>query len=1047
MGLSAELKERMFGGLNAFRAGQAGAAQLATPESQQRQEALARHALATSLETPHVVTGMGAGLAMLAGEGEAVTRGLKTRDPGAFTRGYEAGYHALPYSEEVERGYEASLERLEESGIDPGGVLGLEMFVPGPLGPLAKLGKLGALAGKAGGLSPELAAIYGLFHGSRHDLGPEYVFKHNRIGTGEGAMMLGPGPNIAQARGTSESYMTAGAGPQQLGMVGGRAYDALDPEHYAARLRHDNPDMSREQLRTRMEDMKTAMIGDPETPEADIYAMHDAIEVMGSERELLAFVPTPKRGYLYQLDLPDHDPEDFMHLDQRIGEQARVIERIRQLPEAQQRAIEGEAKYWLKDSTVTLEDLTGWEMMDAMRRALPRATPEEVFKRTGLRLSPAQDHELTHMAMRFALEDAGVAGTRSLDQFSRELGEGTENYVLFQQGIEDITHVNDVLLQREQAPIVRGLKEPRRGGLRQPLKVQRGQQPYKNVEEGLELRDLSHEDALARARTGRHLRYRKDGSSIGGPPGVTDAKTLKAARKKYDDYVEKGAEQGGADWYERFRESMTRMGGARAGTAARVMGATSPQRAPRTNLGAGTRALNAMMHGEPVGGMTGPVAREAERVARTGDYPGGLKTGTYAQAGDPSAAYPVNPVNDRHQLTAWGYNTKVADAPKHVWLDAETLLAMERANAKGLGGRTDWTVEEIQASAWVSRNAESLMDTKTSGVTNWADAYERSVAEYRPHFREHTMDVPSEFVEGAAWRTRPGGEQLPPMTPDEIPEYHARMTEAFETAEGRNPILEGAGFYAEPGVPMQGTWKEGEEMVFNPGRVDRPFVDITTQEMGRYPSPRDQEAIGGLAELQAIATKQEGIGGLYTYSPKHPDYARGALVRGDFSNEQVQQIAREADEAGFPIVQHRPDEGVLAARFEGEERFTPTAELGALASRDVEHVGVAGPYAEPAITAEGAGTATRQLADKLEKFPVMLERLELDPNFHEAMLKTMHVWKEAGRLPSDLENFLTLAAEPGGLTKLFESARDGGYLPALLAGSIAGGYVLDEQGS
>ena len=76
----------------------------------------------------------------------------------------------------------------------------------------------------------------------------------------------------------------------------------------------------------------------------------------------------------------------------------------------------------------------------------------------------------------------------------------------------------------------------------------------------------------------------------------------------------------------------------------------------------------------------------------------------------------------------------------------------------------------------------------------------------------------------------------------------------------------------------------------------------------------------------------------------------------------------------------------------------------------------------------------------------MVARLEQDPNFHDAMRKVMAVWRSEGRLPQDLENFLSYVSEPGGMSKLFEAMRDGGYLPALLAGAVGTGYVLDEDG-
>ena len=46
-------------------------------------------------------------------------------------------------------------------------------------------------------------------------------------------------------------------------------------------------------------------------------------------------------------------------------------------------------------------------------------------------------------------------------------------------------------------------------------------------------------------------------------------------------------------------------------------------------------------------------------------------------------------------------------APQHKFMDYETALAADRANQTGVGGKTDWTGEQIQAAPWVQQKALS----------------------------------------------------------------------------------------------------------------------------------------------------------------------------------------------------------------------------------------------------------------------------------------------------------------------------------------------------
>ena len=100
----------------------------------------------------------------------------------------------------------------------------------------------------------------------------------------------------------------------------------------------------------------------------------------------------------------------------------------------------------------------------------------------------------------------------------------------------------------------------------------------------------------------------------------------------------------------------------------------------------------------------------------------GDKTGVYATYIDPNLGIGSTGVNDFRHARNFGYTqidkktgeavpiTRGLSKQEHAFLDAETILATDRANKKALAGRTDWNPEEVQAAPWVLQKAGWLQE-------------------------------------------------------------------------------------------------------------------------------------------------------------------------------------------------------------------------------------------------------------------------------------------------------------------------------------------------
>jgi len=233
-------------------------------------------------------------------------------------------------------------------------------------------------AGTLGAASKTIRA----FHGSPHDFD---AFDMSKIGTGEGAQAYGHGLYFAENPATAESYKAAGQRSVSVNtMTQGVAQDAYDAVKSSLRPNEDAMSATRDALQ------RSYMM---ETDATKKQRIADAIN------NLSDLVGPNKVGKMYEVNI-NADPEHFLDWDKPLSEQSPKVQ------EALHGAI---GRNW--------DEFKNAQTATAIKNGFIGFSPEGTTQK---------------------LREAGIPGIKYLDQGSRGKGEGTKNYVVFNDKIIDI---------------------------------------------------------------------------------------------------------------------------------------------------------------------------------------------------------------------------------------------------------------------------------------------------------------------------------------------------------------------------------------------------------------------------------------------------------------------------------------------------------------------------------------------------------------------------------------------------------------------------------
>ena len=247
-----------------------------------------------------------------------------------------------------------------------------------------------------------------------------------------------------------------------------------------------------------------------------------------------------------------------------------------------------------------------------------------------------------------------------------------------------------------------------------------------------DIRRMPVAQGIAQARGDPHLMVGGQGSPgyyVGGPASVQSPEDLIRQRASLDAQIARG--QAGADWYDRYRTGAARVTGNDPSFndfLSQAHGTWSQGVNPESETAFVMKEIASRAAGQPERAMyenqhqafLNAVEQNNPELMQTGK-----KTGEYAEhvnPNQPSYAPTATGVNDFRMAREMGFGlgdteegargdetvATLGDA-QHRYADYETANAAGRANQANLGGRSNWTGEQVQAAPWVVQKADALM--------------------------------------------------------------------------------------------------------------------------------------------------------------------------------------------------------------------------------------------------------------------------------------------------------------------------------------------------
>ena len=326
-----------------------------------------------------------------------------------YSNAKEAAQHADDFGGKVLRVDPSKVPDLYWDKLENPGYWTTKADVPpDALSPFAKANNATA------GVGP--AASIRAYHGSPHDFDK---FDLSKIGTGEGAQAYGHGLYFAENEGTAKSYRDALSRPTQespLWKLNGEPVDRGTP-HWPLADALDNMVMKQgekipDALKRRIDELEghAGFASKAYGQSVGEMYLNKADKLKSIDPNSLTYHPP---GKMYEVNI-NADPEHFLDWDKPLSEQhPKVQEAFRSVG--------------VDPAAPNLRD-----QVDAAR---------------GLRLYPPQGgsavypHELPDMKSpqaTAALSQAGIPGIKYLDQGSRAAGDGSRNYVVFNDKLIDI---------------------------------------------------------------------------------------------------------------------------------------------------------------------------------------------------------------------------------------------------------------------------------------------------------------------------------------------------------------------------------------------------------------------------------------------------------------------------------------------------------------------------------------------------------------------------------------------------------------------------------
>jgi hypothetical protein len=477
---------------------------------------------------------------------------------------------------------------------------------------------------------------------------------------------------------------------------------------------------------------------------------------------------------------------------------------------------------------------------------------------------------------------------------------------------------------------------------------------------------------------------------------------------------------------------------------------------------------------------TGQQARTYNAARDAGvDIPLGKKTGIYGMHLDPTSPYATTGTNDIWHARGFGYKdndggvfSRALSDQEHRFLDYETMLAVERANAAKLAGRDDWLAHEIQAAPWVAGKGRGLAQNM-AGAGN-----EVSPAQLEEGLRRAGMTYPDYLDKYTANATY---EQVPYSTSGHLEgigagdeairkEYSEQPGLSWTGNSDRDMLYDALGAYQSPTISATGVYTPpGKSLETNVAFNAQPLVGLT--EGGVDPASRGMldfaETLRGYLGAQGASAWHKALTNV-------PAGQQGSVLipaEGPVPAETLVQLGKLGGKYGLPDFVDT-GKGVTMTNFDPEVGPPSGAATGRnlkgdlgggiqdIMSSDPLRVKVDSSYI-PLLEAgsdagqgvAGSGYATDKLLSMADKYPLAAKKLE-SGNIQaratrQADIDEDYAARGFGATREDIQTARRIFSERG-FEGLREARRQGVALPGIAAllslYGLEGGEEADAAG-
>lgn len=262
-------------------------------------------------------------------------------------------------------------------------------------------------------LNPQTGAI--VWHGSPHKFDK---FDSSKIGTGEGAQSYGHGLYLADSPAVAQSYkdLNPTARTSPIRAFRGTELTPGTPEYHAATLLDGmGLQQARKTVANWIAEARPEMAREAE-------GWRKTLETLNAATSKADFKTLKNTGNLYKVDLPDEAIAKMLDWDKPLSQQAPAVKK----------AVMATRK------NLTPNDIENLGGAAGVRALYDPANKIDNFLGTWESLRGKQD------AGEVLLREAGIPGLRYLDQGSRAAGQGTSNYVVFDDSLLTILERNGI---------------------------------------------------------------------------------------------------------------------------------------------------------------------------------------------------------------------------------------------------------------------------------------------------------------------------------------------------------------------------------------------------------------------------------------------------------------------------------------------------------------------------------------------------------------------------------------------------------------------------